>query len=203
MTGCHLDLAGATQHDQAFRRALTLCLAINLSMFAVEIVAGLLAGSLSLLADSLDFISDSFSYAISLYVLAKARHWRSYAALMNAGTMLLLGMWVLYQAAGRIGDSALPVTSAMGGVGMLALIANLASARLLYRHRGGDSNRRSVWMCSRNDALNNLAVIAAAGLIALTSSHWPDIAVALGIAGLEFISAATIARHAMGELRTR
>ena len=202
MTGCHFDPTGAEQHDGAFRRALMFCLVINFTMFAVEIVAGLLAGSLSLLADSLDFISDSFSYAISLYVLARARRWRSYAALMNAGIMLLLGMWVLYQALHRIGDPALPVTSVMGGIGLLALIANLASAWLLYRYRGGDSNMRSVWLCSRNDAVNNLAIIAAAGIIALTGSYWPDIVVALGIALLEFISAVHIVRHAIGELKT-
>ncbi len=183
------------------RRALWLVLAINATMFCVEIIAGWFAGSTALLADALDFLADSATYALTLYVLMKSARWKASAALIKGAGMGVFGLWVLFEAARRAFDPALPDAMIMGGVGVLALAANLASAALLFWHRGDDLNMRSVWLCSRNDAIGNLAVLAAAGGVIATATAWPDLVVGGVIASLELSAAWSITRQAIAELR--
>jgi cation diffusion facilitator family transporter len=186
--------------DIAYRRVLWAALAVNVLMFAVEIVAGLNAGSTALLADSLDFLGDAANYGISLFVLGMSLAWRARAALLKAASMGLFGLWVAGTAIHHAIVGTVPDAPVMGVVGALALVANLGVALLLFRHRDGDSNRRSVWICTRNDAIGNLAVLGAALGVFGTGTLWPDFAVAAIMAGLALWGSAQVLRHAVAEL---
>lgn len=188
--------------DKAWRRVLWIALAINAGMFAVEIAAGVAAHSASLKADALDFLGDSANYAISLGVAGMALEWRARAALLKGISLLLLGLWVLGTTVWMTFAGTLPKAETMGIVGVLALLANLACAVMLWRHRDGDANRRSVWICSRNDAIGNVAVVAAALGVFGTGTAWPDLAVAVILAGLGVSGGWQIIRQARGELKT-
>lgn len=183
------------------RRILWIVLALNFSMFFVEIWQGLQANSTSLIADSMDFLSDSFSYVITLYVLTRSLRTRAKASLIKAYLMLALGIGALGQGVHNIINHHVPEFSTMGWVGALALVANVISAILLYGSRNRDSNMQSVWLCSRNDAIANVLIIAAAGMVYYTSSLWPDLLVALAIAGLEGTSALKIIAQAKTEMK--
>lgn len=197
-SGCKTTPPG---QDKAWRRVLWIALVINAGMFAVEILAGVAAGSASLKADALDFLGDSANYAISLGVTGLALNWRSRAALLKGVSLLLLGVWVLASTVWMATTGTLPEAGTMGAVGVLALVANILCAVMLRRHRGGDANRRSVWICSRNDAIGNVAVVAAAAGVFGTGAAWPDIAVAVVLAGLGVSGGWQIIRHARAELR--
>lgn len=185
-----------------YRAALWLVLAINAVMFAVEIGAGLLAGSVALQADSLDFLADAANYAISLFVVCMALQVRAYAALAKAASMLVFGIWVLGVAIWHAVAGSAPEPYTMGIVGLTALLANAASFGILWRFREGDSNMRSAWICTRNDVLGNVAVLLAAVGVFGTGTGWPDILVATIMAGLALQGAATVLPHAIGELRS-
>src|SRR4051812_23701156 len=187
--------------DSLFRRALWIALAVNALMFVVEIFTSWASGSVSLLADAIDFFGDAANYALSLAVLASALHIRSKAALVKAACMAGFGVFVLGRALWALRSGAPPQAITMGAVALLALAANVGVAVLLYRHRSGDANRRSVWICSRNDAIGNLAVgLAAVGVFG-TGSAWPDLLVATLMAVLALTGAASVLRHARMELR--
>jgi Co/Zn/Cd efflux system component len=188
--------------DHAFRRVLWVALAINTAMFAVEIGAGVTSGSAALKADALDFFADAANYAISLMVLGRVAAWGSRAALIKGTSMLIFGLFVIADTIYRITTQAVPEPVTMGAVGAAALAANLGVAALLYRFRNGDSNRRSVWLCTRNDALGNLAVLLAASGVFASGTGWPDYAVAAIMAGLALSGARQIIAQARGELRT-
>ena len=188
--------------DPGFRRALWIVLAINAVMFGVEMISGLFAHSVSLQADALDFLGDSANYILTLMVLSMSMRWRSSAALVKGATMGLFGLWVIGQALWNLYYGALPGAFVMGSVGFLALVANVASAGLLYTFRSGNANMRSVWLCSRNDAIGNVAVMLAAGGVFSLGSAWPDLLVALVMAGLALSSSVLIIRQATGELRS-
>ncbi len=183
-----------------YRRVLWTVLAINAAMFLVEGASGLAAGSVALQADALDFLGDAATYAISLYVLARSARWRAGAALLKGAAMGAFGLWVIGAAVYNAFGGGVPSAGIMGSVGVLAFVANLLCALLLFRFRKGDANIRSVWICSRNDALGNLAVIAAASGVLATGTAWPDLGVALIMAALALGGAATIIRQALGEL---
>ena len=183
------------------RRVLWMVLAINASMFVIEMITSWYAGSTALLADALDFFADSATYTITLFVLARSARWKAGAALIKGLAMGVFGMVVIAVALSRIHDPVLPDAAVMGGIGVLALAANAGSAVLLYMHRGDDLNMRSVWLCSRNDAIANIAVILAAAAVAVSASAWPDLAAGGLIAGLELSAAYTITRQALAELR--
>ncbi|MFD3299675.1 cation transporter [Aquipseudomonas alcaligenes] len=196
---CNHD--SAPRHDDGrYRRILWVALLVNLAMFLVEIGAGLKAGSVSLLADSLDFLGDAANYGISLWVLGMALAWRARAAQLKAVSMLAFGLGVLGAALWHWWQGEVPSAPTMGLVGSLALLANVGVAVLLYAYRDGDSNMRSVWLCTRNDALGNLAVLAAALGVFGTGSAWPDLIVAGIMASLAVHSAIAVLRHANGEL---
>jgi Co/Zn/Cd efflux system component len=184
----------------AYRRVLWIALAVNLAMFAVEIGAGLAAQSASLLADSLDFLGDAANYGIALLVLGMALQWRARAALVKAASMGLFGLWVAGTTIQHALAGTVPEAPVMGAVGGLALLANLGVAMLLYRWRDGDSNMRSVWICTRNDAIGNLAVLAAAAGVLGLGSGWPDYVVAAIMSGLALVGAFQVTRQALGEL---
>lgn len=186
--------------DPRWRRVLWLALAANGAMFFIEIIAGLGADSRALQADALDFLGDSANYAISLGVAGMALAWRARAALFKAATMLLFGLWVFGSAIwGFIGGTA-PHAETMGIIGALALAVNVAVALLLYRYRTGDANMRSVWICSRNDAIGNLAVMGAALGVFGTGQSWPDLVVAAIMAALAIWGSIDVFRQARGEL---
>lgn len=181
---------------------LWLVIAINAGMFVTETAAGWLAGSVALQADALDFLGDSFTYAITLFVIGRPDHWRASAALFKGVSLALMGLWVFGFTAYQVLVLGVPDALVMGMIGLLALGANVGSALLLYRFREGDANVRSVWLCSRNDAIGNVAVVGAAFMVLLTGTAWPDLIVAAIMAGLFLSSAAQIIRRALGELRT-
>lgn len=186
--------------DKAWRRVLWIALAINAGMFAVEIAAGVAAESAALKADALDFLGDSANYAISLGVAGLALRWRSRAAMAKGASLSLLGAWVLASTVWMALSGTLPKAETMGIIGITALIANLICAVMLWRHRDGDANRRSVWICSRNDAIGNVAVVAAAFGVFGTGTAWPDLIVAAILAGLGVSGGWQIMRQARTEL---
>lgn len=200
--GCCNDCPSeAPGDDIAWRRVLWIALAVNASMFAVEIVAGVAADSASLRADALDFLGDAANYAISLFVAGMALKWRARAAALKGASLLALGLWVFASTAWMALAGTLPKAETMGVVGFAALAANVAVAALLFGYRGGEANRRSVWICSRNDAIGNVAVLAAAAGVFGTGTAWPDLIVAAILASLGVWGGVQILRQAAGELR--
>lgn len=198
--GCG-PVCGAAPPDPRYRRALWIALIFNALMFGVEIVASVEAQSVSLLADAIDFLGDAGNYGVALFVLALAPVWRSRTALWKGWVMVGYGVFVLAKSAWQWSAGIVPAPLIMGWVSLLALAVNVGVAALLYAHRRGDAQARSVWLCSRNDALGNLAVLAAAGGVWATAHGWPDILVALVLAGLALSSGASVIQHAQRELR--
>ena len=184
-----------------YRRVLWVVLGINAGMFLVEISAGLAARSVSLQADALDFLGDAFNYGISLFVLGMSLRWLAAAALLKGAFMGLFGLWVIGATVYNTVFSTVPEALVMGSVGLAALAANVGSAALLFRYREGDSNMRSVWLCTRNDAIGNVAVMLAAGGVLATGTGWPDVAVAAVMATLALTACRHVLKQAVGELR--
>lgn len=198
---CCVGKSGKTAlNDPKWRRVLWIALIINAAMFGVEIVAGVAADSRALQADALDFLGDAANYAISLGVAGMALAWRARAALLKAATMLAFGLWVFGSAAWGFVTGTAPQAETMGLIGALALVANVAVALMLYRYRTGDANMRSVWVCSRNDAIGNVAVMAAALGVFGTGQGWPDLAVAAIMAMLAIWGSLDVFRHARRDL---
>lgn len=190
----------AAHNDPRWRRVLWIALVANAAMFLVEIVAGVAADSRALQADALDFFGDAANYAISLGVAGLALAWRARAALFKAATMLAFGLWVLGYAVYGALAGADPHAETMGLIGALALLVNVAVAAMLFRYRTGDANMRSVWICSRNDAIGNLAVLAAALGVFGTGQAWPDLVVAAIMASLAIWGSLEVFGQARGEL---
>lgn len=186
--------------SSAYRRALWAVIAINAAMFLIEMSAGVLSGSQALKADALDFLGDTATYGISLLVIGMPLIWRSRAALLKGLSLGAMGLWVLGSTAYQFLVLGVPRAEVMGAIGLLALVANLSSVLLLLEYRDGDANVRSVWLCSRNDAIGNLAVVLAAAGVWTTSTAWPDLIVAGIMASLFLFSSIGIVRQAMGEL---
>lgn len=192
---------GPAGDDPAYRRVLMVALIVNFAMFAVEILSSQAAKSDSLLADSIDFLGDGANYAVSLWVLGAAVSMRARASLLKAASMAGFGIWVLGSTTVHALAGTVPEAPTMGVVGTLALIANLGVAVMLYRFRDGDSNRRSVWLCTRNDAIGNVAVMLAALGVFGTGHGWPDALVAAGMGALALHSSIKVFRQARSELR--
>ena len=188
-------------HDSpAWRRALWIALGVNAAMFALEIGAGFAADSRSLQADALDFLGDAANYAISLGVVGLSLAWRARSALVKGATIVAFGFYVLLSAVWAAFGDASPQPEVMGAVGLLALLVNAGVAVMLYSFRNGDSNMRSVWICSRNDAIGNVAVMAAALGVLGTGTAWPDLIVAAIMAALALTGGFQIIRQARNEL---
>ena len=188
-------------NDPRWRRILWIALSVNLAMFVIEIAAGALSGSRALQADALDFLGDAANYAVSLGVAGMALSWRAKTALLKGITIFTFG-WIVLAAAlwGMIYGSS-PDAWAMTSIGTLALVVNITVALLLYRYRTGDANMRSVWICSRNDAINNLLVIGAGFGVLLTGRGWPDLIVAFIMAALGISGGWQVIQQAKGELK--
>lgn len=201
MAGCGCCEAKFEGVSKSYKRVLWIVIAINAAMFLVETSGGLLAGSQALRADALDFLGDALTYGLSLYVIGMPLLWRGRAALFKGASLAVMGLWVFATTAYQTLILGVPVAPVMGAIGFLALAANATSVLLLLRYRDGDANVRSVWLCSRNDAIGNVAVMAAAGLVATTGTAWPDLAVAALLAGLFLRSSFLIVRQSLSELR--
>lgn len=201
-TSCCPPPSPSPSSSPRFRRALWIALAVNLGMFLVEAGASFVAGSVSLLADAIDFFGDAANYGISLAVLGATLAARAKATMVKAVTMASFAAFVLGKALWSMVSGTAPNAMTMGAVAMLALAANVGVALLLYRHRAGDSNMRSVWLCSRNDAIGNVAVALAAVGVFGTGSAAPDLVVAGLMAALAAWSSASLMRQALAEWRS-
>ncbi len=196
---CHVETPALV--TAAYRRALIVALAINAAMFVIEMTAGVWGKSVALQADAVDFLGDSATYAITLMVLGMNVRWRAGSAILKGIGMGGFGLWVIGVSIYHLIAGSLPHAAIMGSTGALALVANLTSAAVLYRHRFGDSNMRSVWLCTRNDAIANIAVIVAASGVWASQTGYPDLAVGAVMAVLALSSSVAVLRQARGELR--
>lgn len=187
--------------DHRYRRILWIALVINAAMFLVELVSGWKSGSVSLLADAVDFFGDAANYGVSLFVLAMLPIWRSRAAMIKGITMGAYALFVFGTVAVHAISSTVPEPLTMGAVGFAALLANVTVAILLFTYRHGDSNMRSVWLCSRNDAIGNIAVMLAAIGVFGTGTGWPDILVAVVMGLLGITAARTVIAQAGKEMK--
>ncbi len=199
MSGCCGQNRNFDGVSASYKRRLWAVIAINAGMFGVEMVAGHMAQSQALQADALDFFGDALTYGISLAVIGSSISVRSAAALAKGLSLLAMGLWVFGSTVYQVFVAGVPEAQVMGIVGFLALAANLASVALLVRYKDGDANVRSVWLCSRNDAIGNVAVMVAALGVWGTATGWPDLIVAAIMAGLFLTSAFQIITQAMAE----
>ncbi|MEL0587508.1 MAG: cation transporter [Candidatus Thiodiazotropha sp. (ex. Lucinoma kazani)] len=201
MAGCgcesNLQFDGVSKQ---YKTVLWIVIAINAMMFLFETGASFAANSMSLRADALDFLGDSLTYTITLLAIGHSLRWRASAAMFKGVMLALMGVWVLGSTLYRVFILGTPNEYIMGSVAVLAFSANIISVLLLLKYRNGDSNVRSVWLCSRNDAIGNLAVLVAAVVVYTTQSHWPDLVVAFLMALLFLYSASLIIRQAASEL---
>ncbi|WP_415889185.1 cation transporter [Neptuniibacter sp. SY11_33] len=200
---CNANHAKSALEDGRFRKALWIALLINASMFIIEIIAGFNASSASLLADAIDFLGDSANYVISLSVLSMGMLWRSRAALIKGSTMLLFGIAVLLKVLWDAFNGQTPEPVTMGIIGLLALIANVTVAIMLYTFRSGDADMRSVWLCSRNDAIGNVAVMIAAVGVLGSGQAWPDLLVAAIMGLLATSSGISVIKQARLEIKSQ
>ena len=199
--GCGHQI-NADDLNKSMKKALWAVLIINAAMFIVEISAGVMVGSVSLQADAVDFLGDSASYAISLFVLMKSLRWRASAAMLKGISMAAFGFWIVGAVVYNALVNGTPEAGIMGSVGMMAMTANFVAALLLYKYRNGDANMRSVWLCTRNDVMGNLAVIIAASGVFATGSQWPDLAVAGLLAALALQASTEVIKQARLEMKT-
>jgi Co/Zn/Cd efflux system component len=197
-SGCEVG----TVQTARYRKVLWVALAINLTMFFVEVLGGFSSGSVSLMADAIDFFGDAANYGISLTVLSMSLLWRARAALLKGLTMGIFGLFVLANALWAFKSGLIPEAYTMGTIGFIALIANAGVAFMLYAYREGDANMQSVWLCSRNDAIGNVAVMLAALGVFGSGSGWPDLLVAVIMAGLGLSAAIQVTKKAGVEMNT-
>jgi cation diffusion facilitator family transporter len=199
--GHHHDHTAPAHASPRYRRVLWIALVVNAVMFAIELWAGFGTGSVSLLADAIDFFGDAANYGVSLAVLTMALAWRARAAFVKGICMLVFGLFVIGKALWAARTGTPPEAFTMGAISLLALAANVGVAVILYAWREGDANMRSVWLCSRNDAVGNVAVFLAALGVQATASAWPDLAVAFAMGALAVSSAWAVLRQARAELK--
>ena len=201
MSGCCGNDYSDAPVEQGARKALWIALIINAGMFVVELSAGLAGGSAGLQADAMDFMGDAAGYGISLAVLSMAAVWRTRAAMLKGATMLLFGLWVAGTIVYHSQNGTVPSYELMGGIGLAAMAANIVCAVILFRFRGTDANMRSVWLCTRNDVLSNIANVIAASGVWASGSGLPDLIVAAIIAGLAITGATDVLKRVRQEFR--
>ena len=191
----------ARQADQ--RRVLVIVLAVNLTMFFAEFGAGLVAGSSALMADATDMLADAFVFGLSLYAIARSDRWKAGVAAFKGALILVLGLGILVNVVVKIQSGVPPSSTLMLVFGGLALVANVVCLGLLWRFRRQDVNMASTWECSRNDVISNIGVLAAAGLVAATSSPWPDMLIGLAMAVVVLRSAVRVLGDSLPQLRAQ
>ena len=192
---------GLERQSKDFSAVIKISLALNLAMFFVEIGFGFYANSMALITDSFDFLGDSLNYLVAIYVLSKSQKIQSFSAVIKAGFMLAFGLFILSSVVYKYEHSvAIPNSSLMIIISFLSLAVNLSVSVLLFKFRDGSSNQKSVWMCSRNDAINNVLVIIAGFLVAFFASRWPDLLVAIIMGALAISSSLVIFRQAFKEI---
>lgn len=189
--------------DKKYRKVLWIALVLNLAMFFVEISAGIKGNSLSLLADAIDFFGDAGNYAISIFVLGMSIKTRAKASLFKALCMGGFGIYVISSALIGLFNDKIPAAHVMGVVSFLALLTNVSVALMLFKYRDGDSNMQSVWLCTRNDTLGNIAVMLAALGVFLTDSKLPDLLVAFAMGVLGITASFRVIKKARSELKQR
>lgn len=199
--GCHGGVPRFDGLDPRYKRVLWMVISINGAMFFVEMIAGQIAGSQALKADALDFLADTVTYGLSLAVIGASLRIRATAALFKGLSLSLMAFWVFGSTIYHTLILGLPSAEIMGGIAVLAFAANLASVLMLMRYKNGDANVRSVWLCSRNDAIGNIVVMFAAAGVWGTATAWPDLAVAALMAGIFLTSSVQILRQAWAEYR--
>lgn len=187
--------------DKSYRRRLIAVIVINAAMFAVEMLAGEKAGSQALKADALDFFADALTYGISFAVIGASLRTRATAASLKGLSLLAMGLWVAGTTIWQFFGPGEPEAPVMGAVAFMALAANITSVMILMNYKDGDANVQSVWLCSRNDAIGNVAVMGASVAVWFTATPWPDLAVAAIMAGLFLTSAWQIVAKALAEWR--
>ena len=198
-TCCDDACDASVAQTACYRKVLWAALAINLAMFFVEVLGGFKSGSVSLMADAIDFFGDAANYAVSLAVLGMSLLWRARAAALKGLTMGIFGLLVLTKALWSFKTGTMPEPYTMGVIGAIALAANASVAFMLYAYREGDANMRSVWLCSRNDAIGNIAVMLAAFGVFGSGSAWPDLLVAIIMASLGISAAVHVLKRAFAE----
>jgi Co/Zn/Cd efflux system component len=198
----HVNKVEIKQDDKKLRNVILIALILNLVMFFVEMFYGVISNSLSLKADAIDFFGDSANYFVTLFVLNSSILIRARASILKAVSMLAFGLWVVVEGLLKFYSQELPNSTIMTWVGIAALLINVFVALMLYQYRNGDSNMQSVWLCSRNDAIGNVAVIVASAAVFYSSSKWPDLIVALFMAVLAIKSAVSIIKLARNELKS-
>ncbi len=199
--GCHGGVPRFDGLDPRYKRILWTVIGINGAMFLTEMIAGQVAGSQALKADALDFLADTVTYGLSLAVIGASLRTRATAALFKGLSLGLMAVWVFGSTIYHTLILGLPSAELMGGIAVLALVANLGSVLLLLRYKDGDANVRSVWLCSRNDAIGNVVVMIAAAGVWGTGTAWPDLGVAALMAGIFVTSSVQILRQAWAEYR--
>lgn len=198
---CH-GAQGFTGASLEYRRALWIVVMINACMFGVELAAGAMSGSMALQADALDFAADAATYGVSLWAIDKAVRTRATVALFKGVSLAAMAVAILGLSILQISSMSTPEPTTMSAVGLMALVANVISALILMKYRDGDANVRSVWLCTRNDAIGNVAVVVAGVAVAWTASAWPDLIVAIGMAALFLSSSISILGQAWTEYRS-
>lgn len=201
MSACHDHCNAGEEQSLVYRKVLWVCLIANAVMFIVQMIASYASHSVSLLANSADFFSDAANYGISLYVLNRSLHQKAKASLFKGITLGMVGLWVAFETLHHALRPELPEPLIMTLISIVALAVNVGCAMLLYKYRDGDSNRESVWICSRNDAIGNIAVMIAAAGVFVSNTIWPDIIVAAILGGLAVTGAWRIIQSAKRELK--
>lgn len=202
MACCDHDIDEEELKVSGFRKVLWIVFFINIVMFVVEFGTAFYANSVSLQADALDFLGDSMTYGVTLLVLGSSLKVRASVAMLKGISMGVLGMWIFARTFTNASEAIVPLASVMGTIGFIAFVANVVSALLLYKYRSGDSNMRSIWLCSRNDAIGNLAIMIAATGVFATNTGWPDFVVAILMASLSTLASFQIIKQASHELKT-
>jgi Co/Zn/Cd efflux system component len=202
-SGCHSCSTDTRPLNYNQKIVLWIALVLNAVMFFAELITSFVADSVALKADAIDFLGDAANYGVSLFVLGMSIGTRARASLLKAYTMAAFGLWVIGSAVFSWIAQSQPEASLMGKLGVTAMLVNLLVAGLLFKFRNGDSNMKSVWICTRNDVIGNIAVIIAAAGVVATSSGWPDLVVALGMGLLAIFSAREVIIDANRELKSQ
>jgi len=197
------EISKLEKKNKDFAKVVKIALLLNFLMFFLEFLFGIYANSMALITDSFDFLGDSLNYIIAIYVLKKSSKFQSYSAIIKSLSMLFFGLFVSFLAIQKALSQEIYIPSSflMVLIASIALLVNISVSFLLFKFRNGNSNQKSVWLCSRNDAINNIMVIVAGLFVYRYSSIWPDIIAASIMAILAISSSISIFKSAKKEIK--